>query len=408
MRHAGFCKFSALLIASSTACTGQSCPVLDARGRCGVRAEPRAVADRGVPDDQGVVMGRVQIFAEQREVTRDCKVGLSGEGLRDVRIKPDVAGWIFVSVPKGEARISSVDCGAKSYVSGLEFDVPGEGRTTYFGHVRLDLHPETQRVPSSNVEQGIANGMRSVPPTITGAAVGSAVGVVALLLLSDTVAVGRPIVEVEDKTYEAVAAYQARYGRPPKALVVSLAGSSFSSDPSISPSVQKNGDVIFTEARIAGIQLTWLAVSNREQHNAALRAQRFARSDAACPSMKLVLDGQERVVPTVSKTEHASAVFKQTVQGEMDLQTIEDVARAKHVVVDVCGTVRVFSALAHGATINFANAYRELAARLAAQPAATPLVAGQAMAAPAATQADAAAATGAEPARRDPEVHGTH
>jgi hypothetical protein len=222
-------------------------------------------------------------------------------------------------------------------------------------------------------------------------------------LLSNTEAADQPAAEVEDKTYEAVAAYQARYRETPKALVVSLAGSTFSSDPSISPAVQTKNDLIYTEASFGGVRLTWLAVSNQEQRSAALRVQHFVRKDAACSNMKLVLDGRERVVPTVSKAERASAAFKQTVHGEMDLQAIQDVARAKRVVVDVCGTVRAFSALAKRATVNFANAYQELGTKPPPPPVAAPPVAEAAIAATAATQAAPPGAIAPEPVAGSPD-----
>jgi hypothetical protein len=206
--------------------------------------------------------------------------------------------------------------------------------------------------------------MRSAPPTVEGAAIASAVGLAAMLLLSESEAVGLPVAEVEDETDQAVAAYRARYRRPPKSLVVSLAGSTFSSDPSVSPRVQKTGDTIYAEASVGGVRLTWLGVAHGQQHKAALRVQRFARNDAPCSTMKLALDGRERVVPAKSKSERASVAFKQTVQAELDLRTIDEVASAKHVVVDVCGTAREFSSLARKATGNFALAYRALAAAL--------------------------------------------
>jgi hypothetical protein len=203
-----------------------------------------------------------------------------------------------------------------------------------------------------------------------------------------------PTVEVEDKTYEAIAAYHARYKTPPTALVVALAGSSFSSDPSISSSVQKQGDVIFTEASVGGVRLTWLGVSNPQQRNAALRIQRFVRQDTPCTSMKLMLDGKERVVPVASKTERASSALKQTVQGELDLYGVRDVASAKRVIMDVCGTVRELSALAKGATINFANAYQDMITK-APPPVAAAAPATAAAPAPATA---AAAAPAPEPA----------
>lgn len=332
------------------------------------------LANPNVPAELGVVMGRVQIFADGRDVTQSCTVGLSKGAGREVLVRPDASGWVFAAMPQGEARISSVDCDAKSFTMGLEFDVPGDGRTTYFGHVRLDLHHETRSTVSSTNATAIGQGMRAAPPTVQGAAVATAVGVVAMALLSDSVAAAPPTAEVDDKTYEASAAYHSRYGKAPKALVVALAGSSFSSDASLSPAVQKSGDVIYTEASFGGVRLTWLAVSN-QQGKAALRVQRFVRQGAPCSSMKLVLDGRDRTVPTVSKAERASAAFKQTVQGELDLQALREVASAKDVIVDVCGTARSFSALARGATINFANAYQEVVTSMRPAPPATPTAA---------------------------------
>jgi hypothetical protein len=349
------------------------------------------LANPNVSPTQGVVLGHMQIFADGREVTQECTIGFTDTGPLEIRVRPDAEGWVFASLARGKVRLSSVDCDAKSHMWSLDFPVSGDGRTTYFGHVRLELRRETTSTLSPSSADAIGQGMRAAPPTLAGASAATAVGLVAMLLLGDTEAAGPPAVEVEDKTQEATAAYQARYRMLPKSLVVSLAGSLFSSDPNISSSVQRKGDIIFTEASVSGVRLTWLGVANQDSRKAALRVQRFVRKDTPCSSMKLVLDGRELVLPTASKTERASAMLKQTLQAEMDLQAIRDVAAAKHVLVDVCGTVRAFSALALGATINFANTYATLKAKPAGPPVAAAAVTAPAVspvAPPAATRAD--------------------
>ena len=344
----------------------------------------------------GVVMGRLQIFADGSEITNACVVGLRGADKQMLEVHPDVAGWIYASMAPGKAEIATVGHDGITHRPGLEFHVAGDGRMTYFGHVRLELQlrPATG---SSDAQHAVAEGMRAggesianMPNLSLGAAVGataalSAVGVVAMALLSDGQEAGATIHEVEDKTYEAVAAYTTRYHKRPKDPSVSLAGSTFSGEPSLSPSVQKQGDLVYTEASLGGVRLTWLAVAKAEQRNAALRVQRFSRQDVTCSSIKLVLDGRERVVATMSKAVRASGAFRQTVQGEVDLEAVRDVASAKRVVIDVCGTTRAFSALAQGATINFSNAYQRVLASAAAPPlAATAVAEGVVAAAPAA------------------------
>jgi hypothetical protein len=352
-------------------------------------------------------MGRLQIFADGSEITHSCTVGLHGADEQTLQVRPDVAGWIYASMPPGKAEIATVDHAGRTHRPGLEFHVAGDGRMTYFGHVRLELQlrPATGSADGLNAQYAVGEGMRAgsdsianMPNLSLGAAVGAtaavtAVGVVAMVLLSDAEVAGTTKTEVEDKTYEAVAAYSTHYHKRPKDPSVSLAGSIFSSEPSLSPSVQKQGDLVYTEASLGGVRLTWLAVANHEQRNAALRVQRFSRKDAPCSSIKFVLDGREHVVATASKTVSASGAFKQTVQGELDLKAVRDVASAKRVVIDVCGTVRAFSALAQGATINFANAYLRLVTSASAPPSAAQSATEAAIA-----PASAPASEGAQPA----------
>jgi hypothetical protein len=397
-RRASVRRHWALVIAAAAACT----------------KPPLAHA----PAERGVLMGRVQIFSDGREVTQDCTLDLSGAGMQKLEVRPDASGWVFASMPPGGAAISTVNYAGRSHATGLDFHVAGDGRTTYFGHVRLDLQfrPATWGSQSSYAQQAVGDGMRAggdsianMPQLPLGAAVGAAaaitvVGVVAMGLLADTDMVGTTKAEVDDKTYEAIAAYSARYRKPPKDPVVSLAGSTFSSDPSLSPSVQKHGEVVYTEASLGGVRLTWLAIASHEHRKAALRVQRFLRKDAPCANVKLTLDGRERVVPTTSKTVRASAAFKQTVQGELDLRAVRDVASAKHVVLDVCGTARAFSALARGATINFANAYQELLTSASAPPVASPPVTDATARAPEAARPAAGATAAVPPVAADGEA----
>lgn len=311
-----------------------------------------------VAPSQGLAIGHFQIFIRDREVTPTCTLTLWDTASREISVTPPASGWVFAPVQRGSVRISSVDCGAKTALATLDFHVPSDGRPTYFGHIRLQL-PEPEKSYTQNSE-AIGAGMRAAPPTLTGAVVATAVGLLATALLATPVAAGPAKVEVEDKSAEAAALYAERSRQSPNTLVASLAGSVVLDGPSLSPAVQKAGDIVYTEATLGGVRLTWLAASEQGQRKAAVRLQRFIRKDAPCTSAKFVVDGRELTVSTVSKSERASAMLKQTVQGDVDSQTIQDIAGSKRLLVDVCGTRRAFSDLARTATMNFAKAYSAL------------------------------------------------
>jgi hypothetical protein len=341
-------------------------------------------ATPSVDATHSVAMGHVQIFIKERDVTQDCTLTLKDTDPDEISVKPEASGWVFVPVARGSVRIAAVDCGPKTQLETLDFHVPPDGRPTYFGHVRLQLPEPTRELSSQNAE-AIGAGMRAAPPTLTGAVVATGVGLLATALLSQSVAAGPAKVEVEDKSPEATELYSARSLRSPNTLAVSLAGSVFLGGPDLSPSVQKAGEVVYTEANLGGVTLTWLAAPDQTQPRAALRVQRFVRKDVPCTSIKLSVDGRELVIPAASKTVRASAILKQFVQGELDSQAIQDVASAKRVLVDVCGSTRAFSELARTATTNFAKAYSAL-------PASARPIADVAVAAPAPSQVQTRAA----------------
>lgn len=335
-----------------------------------------------VPNGNGAVIGHVSVFHKGADITSSCRIELRDDEHRTVVAPLADDGWVLASLPLGGANLFGVRCDGRRFsyrTYSLGFGVQGEGRTTYFGHVRFDVESEAAiiDVPPGAREDAIRQG-KAVPTTLhptvqSGIAYGTMLAIDALI--ASTAVDGDDGSSVENKVYEAVDAYRARYNARPAQLVVSLAGATFSEDAAITNTVHRQGEMLYTEARVNGVALTWLGLVGLSEQKAALRVQRFLRKDEACDAMQIVADGKAQSWPILTKSERASTAVKQTAQAEVGIDAIRAMAGAKRVSVRVCSTTRELSPTARGAAIHFANAYQDMQQELPPAAASPPAVA---------------------------------
>jgi hypothetical protein len=200
-----------------------------------------------------VVVGHITVLNDGAPVTAMCDVIFTDGDKHEKGSVPIVwNGWIFADVKTGPTYLSTVTCrlegamtGVATYkASDLQFDVLGDGKITYFGHVRIDLNHKPSgggAVAEGASEAARREGDRAIQNAIshggspTAAALGAGAGAIAGAVL---VEFGTNLVEhfrergenaegeVHSRLKEARNAYELRYGRPAGGLKIqiSLAG----------------------------------------------------------------------------------------------------------------------------------------------------------------------------------------
>lgn len=268
---------------------------------------------------------------------------------------------MFASLPRKAGKILAVGCVVWNGLTspmGLSFDIPGNGRVAYFGDIKLRVRDDGKGV--------LAEGIRSAAVTTPGLSVS---GAVALRGVADAVQESHEDPKnglvVYDRPDEAMREYVKRYGPLSRAaFFVSLADITPFQPP---VRVHQKGDLLWSEAELRGMKLTWLGLVRGDERKVGIRLQRYVRKPTleSCKGATLDIDGQAVRFSTSYFQEPAARNLRETVQGEIDVAVLKKVAAAKQSTLDLCGLNRTLSAAAGEAAAKLAAAYEGAAAATA-------------------------------------------
>ncbi|WP_437957518.1 hypothetical protein WME76_40405 [Sorangium sp. So ce119] len=201
-----------ILVLGSSACASSTVPP---RSSCGDEStnpykqftrcvEPEAPAlgallQAGkIPEDQGAVFGNIRVVYRSETITDQCRVIFADEKGKQTQAPLDETGWVFTSVKRGTTSVAAIACYDGRLDPGISFDVPGDGKIVYFGHVYVELaHHKTDW---SNVTLGF----------ILAGGIGAAVATATQPVRHDPTTTG---VERADLFDEARREYEGRYGK---------------------------------------------------------------------------------------------------------------------------------------------------------------------------------------------------
>jgi hypothetical protein len=312
---------------------------------------------------QGVVLGRIQVLKGGSDVTRRCGVVFNdANGKEKSRLKLDESGWVFSHMAEGKTVLSSVSCAVwngLSYVGGLEFEVAGNGRSTYFGHVEFDLASHDREHWARAIETG---GNLAPLPLLVASAV-RAGGVKG----RDHVGVVDHLNQAEDEAHRrfganSVFVYTVSLAKTPRAHSTS--------EPV--PIVVRKGDVVYSEANLDGVKLLWLGSVGPDTEKVAIRLQRYSREVGLpeCRELTLEVDGRTVRLAAEYRQDRMSASTNETMQAEADLETLRGLATAKKANVSACSWSHALSSRSQEAASKFVAAYESMLAErtTASQP----------------------------------------
>jgi hypothetical protein len=226
---------------------------------CVPRAAPR-FQPTAVPKGEGAIFGHVKVIgADLKELTGSCTVefaNAAGELERSIPLGED--GWVFTTAGIGPAFLLKVYCSRASYTGrplyqsrNLSFEVEGNDKITYFGHIWIHL---------------------DYGPKSTGENVGSALGGLAGAIsmgagmssrLSETGVGMGAMGDVKDQFAEAVEVYQDRFGSAAEALTPSAFVASKPIEYALGPAPTRAGGfelgqpLSAAKASCTGAHLSW-------------------------------------------------------------------------------------------------------------------------------------------------------
>jgi len=340
-----------------------------------------------VPRTDGAVMGRVQVFKGESEVTSACYISFTDQWDEPTgqQYSLDRSGWVFMSLPQGTTYLSYVNCvvwnGLTYWTRALHFDVAGQGRTTYFGHVRFHLANRDLEITLG----AAASGLATVPvTTVAGAAITSSI---ALSTSSAAAAIeeGENRVIVQDISAEAVRAYAQRYAVAPQ-LVTSLA-----LQPRVKerePTFVTRGEVMSAAVDLGALQLTWLGLARAEKPWLGFRVwHRVQKAELEnCRDVALVLDQERQNFSATYEAKPVGTGLLESVGAKVDVETFQAMGSARHVELELCGKRYTVPLERAKIAAEIATAYESALAALPQRVHAEPSPSAEARPAPAATE----------------------
>lgn len=253
----------------------------------GTTACAPAFSPADVPKDQGTFFGNIHIVSGTKEFSDSCKMTFTDEhGTEKVVLTPDESGWVAVAVKSGRTYLSGIQCSTPLLPTGevelatrdYAFDVPGDGKITYFGNIRIEILSD-----ASKVDPGVdaaARIMRSLSSQV-----GGALGIVGVLVgggmaMQEAGQLGT-LVTVKDLREDATAELEYRHpGEYRSRIVTSLAGLTSEAI------AQRKAAVEALQVRIKQIDEAWAAWAKTHPETACADAFKKLEGDAECGGQK--------------------------------------------------------------------------------------------------------------------------
>jgi hypothetical protein len=314
-----------------------------------------------IPRGQGAVLGRIQVFKGDSEVTSACYVNLTNEKEEDVgRLSLDRSGWVATPMKEGKTYLSFVSCAVWNGLSygtrQLHFDVRGKGAVTYFGHVRFDLEDRDMEALATAIGEGVT----SVPVGSAAGALASNLGTGLAVGIQASIVDGDNRVTVTDQKDVAARAFKARYGITPR-LFASLAAEP-AAPPDPTPAVLKRGDLVSTQVQTDGMRLTLLGLVRPDAHWLGFRLTHEVKTPAlkTCEKVDLVLDDGPHRFPVAYRATPIGGYVQEGVSVKTDLETFKAMVKSSRVVFDACGRRSTFPKIAAPAAADVLATYESL------------------------------------------------
>jgi hypothetical protein len=336
---------------------------------CGCGATPATgLRPAAVPPGHGAVIGRIQVFKGDSDVTGSCYVAV--EDARNetaARLSLDESGWVFTTLPAGrEMSLTPVSCtvwnGLNYFTRQLRFVVRGRGETTYFGHVRVRTEDRDGEILAAGILGGLASA--SVPVSYQAVSEGSAAAISAVQNAPRDDAL-----TVDEMPRVAEKEYVTRYRSYPKLVTALAGGGRVRSEQPVAKAVTHKG-VVSAQARLEGLLLTWLGMVRADKRGLALRVVRTSYGGGAAPCGDVVLAIDGKLVRLSAPVRAASSTGNpgHVVVVSLEIETLKALLRARDVNLQACGLDRLFSDSVFHAAREAATAYEKLLAEAGAAP----------------------------------------
>jgi hypothetical protein len=291
-----------------------------------------------IPPTHGAVLGRIQIFKGDSEVTSACYVNLTDENEVAVgRLSLDRTGWVATSLKQGETYLSYVSCAVWNGLSyatrSLHFTVRGHGTVTYFGHLRFDLEDRDAEITLAAAAGGL-----SAPVGNMGAAVGA--GFAARAEVDRTPRDER--VTVTDEADEASRAFTEKYRIIPS-LFKSLAAKP--DEPSdVTPAVVTRGDAVSTTVRTEGMRVSLIGLVRPDARWLGVRLTQEAMKAelSKCKEIALAVDAATHQLPATYRAKPVGGFLREELSAELDVETLRSITTGGKVTFEACGKNATF------------------------------------------------------------------
>lgn len=332
----------------------------------GCGASAKAFRPGSVPQGRGAVVGRVQVFKGDSEVTSACYLNFADEQNEPkFNYSLDRSGWVFMEIEGGTTYLRSVNCavwnGLTYGTRALRF-VAAWNKTTYFGHVRFYLANRDLELTLG----AMASGAAAVPVgSVAAAAIASTAAVGAQAAMATLDEGANKVVGWSDPKAMA-AEYARRYERAPE-LVTSLV----LEPPEPKAKFVRRGDVISAAVTLGNLHLTWLGLVRSQSPWIGFRVWQQVPKPTleTCREAVLLLDDKALPFPIIHDVKPSGTGVVESVGVRTDATTLKAVAAAKEVELKLCGVSQKLPA--DGATVarDVATEYEAALAALPADPA---------------------------------------
>lgn len=292
-----------------------------------------------LPAQHGAAFGRVRVWKGEDEVTGSCYVAFSTLEDQDIsRVSLDDTGWVFIALPEGHRRMHSVSCvvwnGLNYFPHEFDFEISRKSGSTYFGDLQFHLPDED----TAHFFAAVADAIPTIPVASVTGAIASSAGSLTARGLEYSLRDGKNTIVVKDDVDRATREYRQRYGHKPS-VFASIVGKPAAAT---KPPALRRGDMLYTEAKLPGVDLTWLALVRRDEQRLAMRLRRNSRDTAfeGCAEAAIAVDGTERRFPLRYNAKRGTLIVTETVQVEIDRATLVAIGAAKSVTLKVCSLQR--------------------------------------------------------------------
>jgi hypothetical protein len=129
--------------------------------------------------------------------------------------------------------------------------------------------------------------------------------------------------------------------------------------------------LVFAQADLDGVKVSWLGLPQTDARKVGLRFQRYASQEAfaSCNELELIMDGRSTRHGWVRKVKPAGPmVVVDMVQVEIDLDTVKTMRAAQSVEFRLCGVQRRLTVAAAQAADDFLHRFQALVPAQSAKP----------------------------------------